>query len=59
MASELKIASAFFFESRSPISSSFARGRPKTTWRRRATARPVGVRGSDAASRATRALGPV
>ena len=34
MASELKIASAFFFDSRSPISSSFDSGRPKTTARR-------------------------
>ena len=40
MASELKIARAFFLDRRSPISSSFASGRPKTTWRMRATARP-------------------
>ena len=58
MASELKIASAFVFDRRSPTSSSFASRRPNTSWRSRATARPVGVRGIDAASRATSAPGP-
>src|SRR6476620_2372134 len=40
MASELKIASAFFFESRSPSSSSDASGRPRNIALTRATARP-------------------
>ena len=40
MASELKMARAFFFDRRSPISSSFASGRPKTTWRTRASGPP-------------------
>ena len=38
IASELKIASAFFLFSRSPISSSFDRGRPNTIARTRARA---------------------
>ena len=58
MASELKIARAFVLDRRSSISSWFASVRPKMTWRRRAIARPVRVRGSEAASRATRAPGP-
>ena len=53
MASELKIARAFGFESRSPMSSWIERGRPKTIARNRANARPALVRGADAASRAT------
>ena len=40
IASELKIASAFFFDRRSSNSSSFDNGRPKTTARNRASARP-------------------
>ena len=42
IASELKIASAFFFESRSPASSSLASGRPIATPRTRAHAPPDG-----------------
>ena len=59
IASELKIASAFFFDRRSSISSSFESGRPNTTARMRASALPRPVRGTDAASRATSWLGPV
>ena len=40
MASELKIASAFFFDRRSSNSSSFDSGRPKRSARTRARARP-------------------
>src|SRR5512132_2509261 len=53
IASELKIASAFFFESRSEISSWIESGRPKRTPRARANRRPAGVRGTDADSLAT------
>ena len=59
MASELKMASAFGFESRSPISSSLERGRPKTMARSRATSRPVRVSGRLAAGLATSWPGPV
>ena len=45
IASELKIARAFFFESRSPASSSLASGRPIATSRTRAHARPRPVLG--------------
>ena len=58
MASELKIASALGFESRSPISSSLDIGRPNTTARTRATRRPPGVRGRLAAGLATSWPGP-
>jgi hypothetical protein len=50
MASELKIASAFVFDSRSPISAALDSGRPNSTARARANARPIFVRGTDAAS---------
>ena len=53
IASELKIASAFFLSRRSSISASLDNGRPNTTERTRASARPVLVRGAEAASRAT------
>src|SRR4029079_829734 len=46
IASELKIARAFFFESRSPTSSSLASGRPIATPRTRAHARPTPVVGA-------------
>ena len=59
MASELKMASAFFFESRSLISSSVDSGRPKTIARMRLTSRPVGVTGTLAAGFATSWPGPV
>src|SRR5262245_47078139 len=52
MASELKIARAFLFESRSPISSSDARGLPRTKAFRAAQALPAGVVGREADSRA-------
>ncbi len=50
MASELKIASAFFFDRRSPSSSSLASGRPKRKPRIVAKPRPIGVVGALAAS---------
>jgi hypothetical protein len=59
IASELKIASAFFFGSRSPSSSSECRGRPMAIDFSRAHARPVGVAGALAAGFATSWLGPV
>ena len=59
MASELKIARAFGFDRRSPISSSLDRGRPKTIARSRASSRPVGVGGRLAACLATSWPGPV
>ena len=49
MASELKMASAFFLDSRSPISSSVASGRPMRARRATARARPSGVVGAIAA----------
>ena len=53
------MASAFFLDRRSPISSSVASGRPKTTPRTRAKNRPVGVRATLAAGLATSWPGPV
>src|SRR6185436_16981541 len=50
MASELKIASALVLESRSPISSSWWSGRPRTMPRAFAMSRPLGVVGTLAAS---------
>jgi hypothetical protein len=50
MASELKIASAFFFDRRSPSSSSLASGRPTKNPRMPAHSRPVGVVGALAAT---------
>ena len=58
MASELKIASAIFLDSRSLMSSWIDSGLPKRAWRTRWMARPVAVRGRDAASRATSMPGP-
>ena len=57
--SELKIASALVFDSRSPISSWIESGRPKSTPRTRANVRPSGVSGWLAASRAVSWPGPV
>ena len=59
MASELKMASALRFESRSPISSSLESGRPNTIARTRATPRPNGVSATLAAGLATSWPGPV
>ncbi len=59
MASELKIGRASFFDSRSPISSSFASGRPKTACLTRESAAPSGVVGREAAGLATSWPGPV
>ena len=59
MASELKTASAFGLESRSPISSSLARGRPKATALTLAHARPIAVVGALAAGFAVSWPGPV
>ena len=59
MASELKIGSASFLDSRSPISYSFARGRPNTACLTRDSAAPSGVVGRDAAGLATSWPGPV
>ncbi len=53
------MASAFFFDRRSPISSSLASGRPKTIDFARATSRPAGVSGRLAAFFATSWPGPV
>ena len=53
MASELKIASALVFDSRSPISSSVARGLPMRTRRTRSQARPVAVVGALGIGRVT------
>ena len=50
IASELKIASAFVLDRRSPSSSSLASGRPKNRPRSEANARPVAVVGALAAS---------
>src|SRR4051794_1721176 len=58
MASELKIASAFFFDRRSPISSSFASGRPRSTPLSRTRARPNVVVGALAAAFAVSCPGP-
>ena len=59
MASELKMASAFVFDRRSPISSSVERGRPNTSARARLRNRPLGVRVTSAAGFATSWPGPV
>src|SRR6476659_2327170 len=59
IASELKIARAFFFERRSPISSSLARGRPRSSAFARDQARPAAVGGTNAASFAVSCPGPV
>ena len=60
MASELKIASAFFFDRRSPSSSSLASGRPtKNAADRRAQAGRSAVVGALAASLAVSWPGPV
>ena len=59
IASELKTASAFGLESRSPISSSLARGRPMATAFTLAQARPTGVFGALAARLAVSWPGPV
>ncbi len=60
MASELKMASAFFFDRRSPISSSVESGRPKTTARTRVEGPPrTGVVSTFAAGLATSCPGPV
>ena len=53
IASELKIARALTLDRRSPISSWMDSGRPNRIARTFASARPAGVRGSEAASRAT------
>ena len=59
IASELKMARAFFLASHSPISSSLASGRPKTRLRPRKD-QPAGLReGMLAASLATIWPGPV
>src|SRR3954451_20066357 len=58
MASELKMASAFFLDSRSPISSSFASGRPMRTPLSRTLARPTEVVGALAAAFAVSWFGP-
>ena len=49
MASELKMASAFFLDSRSPLSSSEARGLPMNTRRMSVVQRPNAVLGAVAA----------
>ena len=59
IASELKIARAFFLDSRSPISSSLARGRPRSTPLSRARAIPSPVVGALAAAFAVSWPGPV
>ena len=59
MASELKIARAFFLDSRSPISSSLASGRPRVMALIRARRRPAGVSGRLAAALATSDPSPV
>ena len=59
IASELKIASALVFESRSPSSSSLASGRPSATDLTRATSRPAPVAGVLAFSFARSWPGPV
>ena len=59
MASELKMASAFFFDRRSPISSSVASGRPMRTRLTSTIARPSRVLGAMAAGLATSVPGPV
>ena len=59
MASELKMASAFFFDSRSPISSSDARRATESTRRMAAAARPAAVVGAVAAGLAVRTPCPV
>src|SRR3954449_10167294 len=59
IASELKIARALVFDSRSPISSSVDSGRPKTTARARLRNRPVGVSATFAAGLATSVPGPM
>src|SRR5215218_10576403 len=59
IASELKIASAFFFDSRSPISSSLASGFPIRTAFARPTTLPIAVVGALAAAFAVSWLGPV
>jgi hypothetical protein len=53
------MASALRFDSRSPISSSVDRGRPKMSARVRARNRPVGVRATLAAGLAVSWFGPV
>ena len=53
------MASAFFLERRSPISSSVDSGRPKTIARILLIRRPVGVSGTLAAALATSWPGPV
>ena len=58
MASELKMARAFFLESLSSISWALARGFPKTTARMRAMRRPSAVVGALAAALATMTPGP-
>ena len=59
MASELKIARAFFLARRSPISSSLARGRPRSACLSRALKRPMLVVGALAAALAVSWPGPV
>ena len=60
IASELKIASAFFLDRRSPISSSFASGRPRRTPLRRAPGHArAAVVGALAAAFAVSWPGPV
>ncbi|HEY5521303.1 MAG TPA: hypothetical protein VIK08_11645 [Candidatus Limnocylindrales bacterium] len=52
------MARAFFFDRRSSISSWIESRRPNRMWRMLSINRPVGVRGIDAVSRATRVPGP-
>ena len=59
MASELKMASAFVLDRRSPISSSVDRGRPNDDHPTRPKNRPIGVRGTLAAGLAIRCLRPM
>ena len=59
MASELKIAIAFFLDRRSLISSSVDRARPKRIARTRPTSRSPGVRATLAARLAVSCPGPV
>ena len=57
MASELKIASAFFLVRRCSLSSSLASGCPMNVRRMRSAARPTLVVGADAAWRAVSTFG--
>ena len=59
IASELKMASAFTFDSRSPISSALASGRPRRACLSRMLKRPMDEVGALAAALAVSCPGPV